>query len=80
MSEMKKPTEAEIVRVTDWASVRVEENHSDFLGFSYEEGVRDTLAWLRGEGLAPDDDGLVRRADGTDEAGDGAQVDEAAGE
>ena len=41
-------TDEEIARVENWAMKGVDEG-SRYPGMSYEQGIADTLAWLRGD-------------------------------
>ena len=49
-------TEDEIARVENWAVDGINEG-SRYPGMSYEQGIQDTLMWLRGDNdHAPDDE------------------------
>ncbi|SFV71933.1 hypothetical protein [Desulfovibrio piger] len=49
-------TETEIVRVENWAVEGIDED-TRYPGMSYEQGIVDTLAWLRGDSdTAPDEE------------------------
>lgn len=49
-------TEIEIDRVENWAVEGIDEG-SRYPGMSYEQGILDTLAWLRGDSdTAPDEE------------------------
>ena len=53
-------TETEIVRVENWAVEGIDED-TRYPGMSYEQGIVDTLAWLRGDSdTAPDAESLKR--------------------
>ena len=41
--------EHEIARVEDWATSSIIDDESCFPGLSYEQGVLDTILWLRGD-------------------------------
>ena len=48
-------TDDEIARVENWA-VEGSDEESNYPGMTYEQGVMDTLAWLRGDSdTAPDE-------------------------
>lgn len=50
-------TEDEVARVENWAVEGFDEG-SHFPGMSYEEGILDTIQWLRGDiDDAPDEQG-----------------------
>ena len=48
--------EHEIARVEGWASNNVVEGKSCFPSLSYEQGVLDTILWLRGDTENPPSD------------------------
>ena len=50
-------TDDEIARVENWAvAVEGSDEESNYPGMTYEQGVMDTLAWLRGDSdTAPDE-------------------------
>ena len=48
-------SEEEIARVDNWAAESLD-NGSRYPGMTYEQGIMDILAWLRGdEEIAPDE-------------------------
>lgn len=48
--------EDEVARVENWAVASLDEG-TRFPGMSYEQGIIDTLAWLRGDtDIAPDEE------------------------
>lgn len=50
---MNLPTEDEIEEVLDLALESIDAGISRFGGMTYEEGVRETLDWIRGNGDRP---------------------------
>ena len=49
-------TETEIARVENWAVEGIDES-THYPGMSYEQGIVDVLAWLRGDNeTAPDEE------------------------
>lgn len=49
-------TDEEIARVENWAVLAEGEGGSNYPGMTYEQGVLDTITWLRGESeSAPDE-------------------------
>ena len=49
-------TETEIARVENWAVEGIDEN-THYPGMSYEQGIVDVLAWLRGDNeTAPEEE------------------------
>lgn len=49
-------TDEEIARVENWAVLAEGEDGSNYPGMTYEQGVLDTLCWLRGDSeSAPDE-------------------------
>ncbi|WP_448338808.1 hypothetical protein AB9L11_11725 [Desulfovibrio piger] len=50
-------TDDEIARVENWAvAVEGSDEESNYPGMTYEQGVMDTLEWLRGDSdTAPDE-------------------------
>ena len=45
---MSRPTKTEIDEVSDWATQGIAEG-TRFPGMSYEEGIRATIDWMRGD-------------------------------
>lgn len=48
--------EDEIARVENWAVEGIDEG-TRYPGMSYEQGIVDALAWLRGDSDTPPDEG-----------------------
>ncbi len=48
-----EPTDKEIETVLDLAQDSISEGTSRYRGMTYEEGIRDTIDWLQGNGDAP---------------------------
>lgn len=48
-------TDEEIDRVENWANAGISKG-GRYRGMSYEEGIRDTLMWLRGDSIHPPDE------------------------
>ena len=47
------PTEQQIDDVLNQCSDQLDEGGSKYHGLSFEEGVRDAIQWLRGDGPNP---------------------------
>ena len=52
---MEKPTQREIDDILNWCAEAIDDG-SHYPGMTYEEGVQDAIAWLRGKGERPDRD------------------------
>ena len=57
MSINTKQDERTISRVRTWAEEHIIAEYSSYPGMTYEEGVRDVIAWLQGDmDEAPDEE------------------------
>ena len=53
---MIEPNRREIDDVEDWAAKAEASGRSNFPGMSYEEGVRATIEWFRGDAGPPNEE------------------------
>lgn len=51
---MDQPTTEQIDACLNWCA-DAEESGTNFFGMSYEQGVRDAIDWLQGNGSDPSD-------------------------